>query len=90
METPSGEISLQYIETLLLKFPFLEKINLSVSYKSTELKILSHQLKALTLNFQDDTMIKKISIETPNLVSYKHAGQELQPSFSLNSMKLES
>lgn len=40
METPGGEISLQYIETLLLKFPFLEKINLSVSYKSTELKIL--------------------------------------------------
>ncbi|ONI15673.1 hypothetical protein PRUPE_3G054600 [Prunus persica] len=89
LETPRSEIRAQYIEKLLLKFPFLEKINLSVSYKSTELKILSHQLKALTLNFQDDTMIKKITIETPNLVSYKHAGHELQPSFSLNSMNLE-
>ncbi|PQM37361.1 putative FBD-associated F-box protein [Prunus yedoensis var. nudiflora] len=89
MEIPSGEISLQYIETLLLKFPFLEKINLSVSYKSTKLKILSHQLKALTLNFQDDTMIKKISIKTPNLVSYKYIGHEFPLSFSLNSMKLE-
>ncbi|XP_021799919.1 F-box/FBD/LRR-repeat protein At1g78750-like [Prunus avium] len=89
METPLSEISRQYIETLLLKFPFLEKINLSVSYKSTELKILSHQLKALTLNFEYDSKIKKISIETPNLVSYKYVGHKFQRSFSLNSMKLE-
>ncbi|PQP92360.1 putative FBD-associated F-box protein [Prunus yedoensis var. nudiflora] len=34
-------------------------------------------------------MIKKISIETPNLVSYKYIGHKFPPSISLNSMKLE-
>ena len=84
----TGTITNSYIQELNLQFPGLSNLTLRAnSFEGDEIRLSSNQLKSLDIG--RNIYAKNVSIDAPELLSYRGESKEIPSSFAVNFEKLE-